>query len=301
MMRRGWILGGRAIAAAALFAAIQAGIAQAAQPIGFAQADAAIQFSANDAKRLKALFASDKGVGLMPDAAAMLAKAAPGLAPSCDAMVNGWGAAARDTGVLTVREIGRTPGIVWIAYRCASGDQRFSRDYTERIAAFDPASGALRFFSLDADDEKAGGGNSAAPALYHVAFAEALKLRGGADAASFFVYADGDSPGSRVANPIAEDHLLIIAGIGASMRPALSLLTMRKRTARANGGTVHVVTYRARLQYVHDANGSLSAVVAYRRAGVAGHEPARSVAMRYVWDRRGHFESAPGPPRTALK
>lgn len=278
------------IAMATILAAIPGPIAQAAEPISFAQADGLIRLGTGDTQRLKALAAADDVAPIMPVSAALLIKAAPGLASSCDALVNGWGMIARETASVTVRELGRTPGMLWIAYRCSSSDTRLSKYYTERMAALDSAADAIRFFSLDCgDDERAR--SRPAPVLYHVAFAEAMKLRGGADAASLFVYADDDNPDGDIAQPVAEDRLLIIAGRGASMRPALSLLTMRKRKVSANGGEAHLVIYRARVEYVHDADGSLAAVVLYRRAGSAGFEPARPLAIRYVWTPRGGFKS----------
>jgi len=286
------------IAIAASLAMISGGIARAAAAIDFRQADAMIVLSASDARRLKAWSASGDSAEMPLDASGLLLKAMPGLAQSCDAMIDGWGAPARETAVTTVRELGQTPGTIWIAYRCASDDPRLRRYYTERMAALDPARGALRFFRLGGGEEA--GVKSPSPALYHVAFAEALKLRGGIGAASFFVYADGDTPGGAIASPIQEDRLLIVAGDGVSMRPALSLLTMRKRTIRTDGGVVHAVTYRARLEYEHDGNGQLSAIVAYRRAGSAGSEPKRPVAMRYVWNPRTGFELGRRPHQAAV-
>jgi hypothetical protein len=300
MMRRRGIYrlrGIALIAIAASLAVVSGGITRAAAAIDFHQADGMIVLSAGDARRLKAWSASSDSAEMPLDASGLLLKAMPGLAQSCDAMIGGWGAPARKTAITTVRELGQTPGTIWIAYRCASDDPRLRRYYTERMAALDPARGALRFFRLGRGEEA--GVKSPAPALYHVAFAEALKLRGGVGAASFFVYTDRDNPGRAIASPIEEDRLLIVAGDGASMRPALSLLTMRKRTIRADGGMVHAVTYRARLEYEHDANGELSAIVAYRRAGSAGSEPRRPVAMRYVWNPRAGFELARQPRQAA--
>jgi hypothetical protein len=300
MMRRRGIYRLRGIvliAIAVSLAAISGGIARAAAAIDFHQADGMIVLSAGDTLRLKAWFASGDSAEMPLDASGLLLKAMPGRAQSCDAMINGWGAPARKTAVTTVRELGQTRGTIWIAYRCASDDPRLRRYYTERMAALDPARGALRFFRLDGGQGT--GVKSPASALYHVAFAEALKLRGGIGAASFFVYADGDNPGGAIASPIQEDRLLIVAGDGASMRPALSLLTMRKRTIRTDGGVVHAVTYRARLVYEHDGNGQLSAIVAYRRAGSAGSEPRRPVALRYVWNPRAGFELGRQPRQAA--
>jgi hypothetical protein len=274
------------IAMGMMLAAIAARIAPAAQPISFAQANVVIWLSAIDTRQLRTLAKSDHLMPLTLSSEAMLLKAAPGLTSSCKAIVNGWGALARGRAEVTVRELGRTPSVLWMAYRCASGDTRLSKYYTERMAALDPAAGVIRFFRLDYGDNDRAGSKSAPPVLYHVAFAEALKLRGGADAASFFVYADGDDPNGG----IAEDRLLIIAGGRGSMRPALSLLTMRKRTISANGGAAHLVIYRTRLEYVHDADGRVAAIVAYRRAGSTGFEPARPIATRYVWNPRGGFE-----------
>lgn len=296
MLRRGRMLGRFttiAIATATILAAPAAPRSRTTQPISFAQADGVIRLSAADALRLKSLAAADDVELSMANRAAMLMKAAPGLASSCDSIVNGWGGAARGAAEVTVRELGRTPGALWIAYRCASRDMRLRRYYTERMAALDPKTGAIRFFSLNYGEDRRPDAKPARFVFYHVAFAEPLRMRGAAAAASFFVYADDGSPGGGVAEPVAEDRLLIIAGGGASMRPVLSLLTMRKQKVSGHGGGAHLVTYRARLEYEHAADGSLAAIVAYRRAGSAGFDPARPVAIRYVWNPPDGFEPHP--------
>jgi hypothetical protein len=81
----------------------------------------------------------------------MLLRGAPaGWAASCEAKINGWGAAAKGTTRLSVRIVARTsPDEVWLAYRCGSRLLDLRRHYSERLGLFMPAKGTIQYFALD--------------------------------------------------------------------------------------------------------------------------------------------------------
>jgi hypothetical protein len=233
------------------------------------------------AQALRVYLGSRAEIRLLPlEIQRMLLAGAPrGFRADCDAVVNSWGAPAHDTAVLSVRVLGWTsPDELWLAYRCGSHLLDLRTYYSERLALFRPSSPAVRFLALD--DRSIGSVSN--PVLYHLKFAEALKLMH-ADAASFLIDANSENPCCPGPTGFAEERLVVIAGKPAEMRQVLSITTLRRLRGLEDSARESGSVYRAHLSFRRDARGLVNAILVYFHENLNG-KLGRAGLLRYQWN-----------------
>jgi len=269
--------------ATVLIATMSIAAVAAAATVNLPQSSQTVAPAPADARRLSAYFPPPYHSGPLPPAVEeILLRSAPAeLHAGCAAMVDSWGDSARGSSRVSLRILAVANGNAWLAYRCDSRLPQFEKYYSERLAAFTSARGTIQFLSLSANEDTRA-------TLYHVGFAETLKLRGAENSAAFVVFADSADPFDREANHdsgnrFSENRFVVVANTAAAARPVLALVTARKRPGANDRDPSNGGEYRAVLRFDHDLTGHLTAIGAYHREQPRG-APPRFGITRYVWN-----------------